>query len=195
MISRTQLIRKKLIKKKDYQIMPWKNGLGTTAQIDLFRDSSDVSENFVWRLSAATIQSDGPFSFYPGYHRILGIWQGSGLWLNDIRLERFQVHSFSGDLKVDSRLIKDQVLDLGLIFDPLKIKAHMSSEVISEPRAQLSFIGEVQYIFAAKGGFTVDDIFVTEGDTLMLKGACAVNVIPELGAEVRIFILDLEKIG
>ncbi len=44
--------------------MPWKNGGGETAEIAVFPPSADLSE-FGWRISMATVSSDGPFSAFP----------------------------------------------------------------------------------------------------------------------------------
>ncbi|MBM3526239.1 MAG: HutD family protein, partial [Alphaproteobacteria bacterium] len=48
--------------------MPWKNGLGRTAEI---ARAPATGEAFDWRLSIATIAADGAFSVFPGCERTL----------------------------------------------------------------------------------------------------------------------------
>ena len=119
MPSSTRLIPKKLYKFKDYQIMPWKNGRGVTAQIAVQKDPDQPEKDFLWRLSAATVSQDNLFSSFPGLERLLVVWKGQGLWLNDRFLEPFKVLLFSGNSQVNCRLVGDEVIDLGLIYNPL----------------------------------------------------------------------------
>ena len=54
------------IEASSQKVMPWKNGGGVTTEI-----AKDGSEPFLWRASRAQVASDGPFSYFPGYDRIL----------------------------------------------------------------------------------------------------------------------------
>ena len=147
--------------------MPWANGMGTTAQIDLFLANSP---SFLWRLSAATVSGDNTFSSYPGLQRILVVWKGQGLWLNEDKLETLVPYSFSGDALVKCRLIQDEVLDLGLIYDPLRIIGQMKVLNLSQQNLTLNLPGGVHYLVAAQGDFRSDPVFVSEGDTLKIEG-------------------------
>jgi environmental stress-induced protein Ves len=111
-----------LLRQAAYKQMPWKNGRGTTAEIDRFPSSS---ENYLWRLSQALIHSDGPFSEFPGYDRWLAVWQGDGLILGEQNLKPLEPFRFCGDSSTECRLIGKQVLDVGLIFDRTRIRADM----------------------------------------------------------------------
>lgn len=102
--------------------MPWKNGLGVTAEIDRF----PRHDPYLWRLSQATISQDGPFSKYPGYDRLLAITDGHGISLNERRLMPGQVIAFSGETESSCRLRDGPVTDLGLIYDRDTIEAEMS---------------------------------------------------------------------
>src|SRR5690349_9614552 len=63
---------------KDFVVMPWKNGKGTTTQFAIHPPGSSIADNsFVWRLSSATMSESGPFSSYPQYTRILIHTEGS----------------------------------------------------------------------------------------------------------------------
>ncbi|MDN6651963.1 MAG: HutD family protein, partial [Enterobacterales bacterium] len=63
-----------IIRWADYQAMPWKNGQGVTQEI--MRVDSPSGRDFRWRLSMAEVSSDGDFSSYTGYQRILSILEG-----------------------------------------------------------------------------------------------------------------------
>ncbi len=57
--------------------MRWKNGAGWTSEILKVPDA----ENWHWRLSIAEIESDAPFSAFPGVERELVLLSGNGLRL------------------------------------------------------------------------------------------------------------------
>lgn len=48
--------------------MPWKNGGGTTREIARFPPDQD---EYLFRVSNAEVTSNGPFSLFPRYDRIL----------------------------------------------------------------------------------------------------------------------------
>ncbi len=57
--------------------MPWKNGGGSTTELAIFPSDATL-ENFVWRLSTATVKTDGPFSHFAQIDRTLAIFIGCG---------------------------------------------------------------------------------------------------------------------
>src|SRR5665213_802608 len=69
-----------------YISMPWRNGAGVTHEI--MRVPAQ-GEPFSWRLSLATVASNGPFSAYPGYQRAVALVDGAGFRL-DIKNARAQ---------------------------------------------------------------------------------------------------------
>ena len=138
------------MKPSDYKAMLWKNGQGQTLEIDRFPETDD---RFLWRLSQATIQVDGPFSAYQGYDRWLMVWKGPGLFLNQERLGPLQPFHFSGDSESSYRLIGTQVEDIGLIYDRTKITAQMSlvsGEIFVAPKG----LQAVNYLFDLHTGET-----------------------------------------
>jgi environmental stress-induced protein Ves len=52
---------------KDFKVMPWKNGKGTTTE--LYR--IDVGSEMAFRVSTAKVEHSGPFSDFSGYDRTL----------------------------------------------------------------------------------------------------------------------------
>jgi environmental stress-induced protein Ves len=68
------------LKAGEHRVMPWKNGLGSTTEIAVFPPGASV-EIFGWRVSAADVAANGPFSGFPGIDRTLSILEGDGLML------------------------------------------------------------------------------------------------------------------
>ena len=72
-------MKKTLITRKQFKVMPWKNGAGTTAEIAIEPAGADFREGkFAWRLSSARIEDENQFSQFPGYDRILTVLSGEG---------------------------------------------------------------------------------------------------------------------
>lgn len=106
----------RVIRPAEYRAMPWKNGGGVTTEIYV----SPPSGVFDWRVSIATVNSDGPFSTFAGYERHIMTLTGEGMVL-DIEgrgrfpLESLQPFSFSGDAQVHGSLMQGAVLDFNLM--------------------------------------------------------------------------------
>ncbi len=79
---------RKILTSSDYVEKSWKNGLGLTREILLHP---------LFRLSMADLKESGPFSHFPGMHRILILLQGPPVKINSQPLSRFEIFEFSGD--------------------------------------------------------------------------------------------------
>ncbi|MFO1316598.1 MAG: HutD family protein [Burkholderiales bacterium] len=69
-----------LLSPADYRRMPWKNGGGRTLEIATEPPGAGTA-SFVWRVSVADIERDGPFSRFPGVDRTLVLLEGHGMRL------------------------------------------------------------------------------------------------------------------
>ena len=69
-------------RREEHRRMPWKNGLGVTEEIAIAPDGAALADPFLWRLSSALVQADGPFSLFPGYDRTLVVVDGAGMILD-----------------------------------------------------------------------------------------------------------------
>lgn len=67
-----------LLRSGAYRRVPWRNGLGHSAEILAFPASA---ADFGWRLSMAPVVADGTFSRFPGVDRVLTVIEGHGLQL------------------------------------------------------------------------------------------------------------------
>ncbi len=169
-----------LIPKEKYLLMPWKNGKGTTSQIQIWPpESSFVDSSFVWRLSSAAMSEDGDFSVFSGYERLLFLISGAGLKVGERSLTQIgQAISFSGDKLVAGKLAHGAILDLNLIYRPdlaavehsLVKTAEVSS--VAKPRSQVIFfnlnqalpvkIAEVTYVLQIGDTLIIDNTNSTE---------------------------------
>jgi environmental stress-induced protein Ves len=110
----------RIITADDYLHMPWKNGGGETVEIAIFPPNADL-DSFGWRVSMATIGSDGPFSAFPGIERTLSILSGAGISLavgNDdpMRLDAGSApFSFPADTPATARLVDGPVTDFNVM--------------------------------------------------------------------------------
>jgi uncharacterized protein len=171
----------KLIKRSDYSSMPWKNGLGTTEEIAIFPKAARFPDDaFDWRLSSATVSGTNQFSTFPGYDRILVVWQGSGLHLNGEPLLPYAPLQFLGEEQIDCTLINDIVTDLGVIFNRKKMCASMRIKILTvdDRPTRLKLDSGENFLFCTEGAFTAQDHLVKVNDTLYAEGAPDVAVRP-----------------
>lgn len=108
----------------------WKNDGGWTTEIARSGD-----DDYRWRISIAEIESDGPFSSFPGIERDLLLLEGNGIEL-DIddapprRLaQRFERVHFAGEAKVDCRLVAGPTRD----FNVMARRDAVRADVIARP--------------------------------------------------------------
>ncbi len=108
------------IRAPDYRRMPWKNGGGETVEIAVYPPEADLSA-FGWRVSMATVASDGPFSVFPGIDRTLSILQGAGMELDIAgRTPVVLTHAskplaFPADAATTARLVSGTITDLNVM--------------------------------------------------------------------------------
>ena len=115
-----------------YQRVRWKNDGGWTTEIA--RDPVGEGD-FRWRISIADIESDGPFSSFPGISRDLVLLAGNGIELDigdapPLRLtERFQRVHFEGEASVGCRLLAGPTRD----FNVMARRDSVRAEVVARP--------------------------------------------------------------
>lgn len=103
-----------------YRRMPWKNGGGVTTEIAVFPPDAGL-EDFSWRISMARVESDGPFSLFPGVDRTMMLLDGAGLDLSVEgqgvhRLTRpYEIAAFPADAAASARLGAGPITDLNIM--------------------------------------------------------------------------------
>ncbi|WP_028745145.1 HutD family protein [Rhizobium mesoamericanum] len=114
------MIRATVLSSSAYRRMPWKNGGGETIEIAVSPEGATLSD-FGWRLSMATVATDGPFSIFAGIDRTLSILDGNGMSLtidgeNPVLLTRDSAPlSFPADVDVSATLPDGPIMDLNVM--------------------------------------------------------------------------------
>ncbi|WP_284760210.1 HutD family protein [Agrobacterium sp. fls2-241-TYG-188a] len=109
-----------LFRAGEHKRMPWKNGGGETVEIAVFPADASV-DNFDWRISMATVASDGAFSIFSGIDRTLSILDGNGMGLEvdgraAVLLTReSQPLTFAADVPVEAMLVDGPITDLNVM--------------------------------------------------------------------------------
>ena len=182
----------KHLKQNDYVITPWKNGHGITAQIAIHpEDSSFKDGNFDWRLSSAEVSSAGDFSSFHGFERLLMVWQGSGVFLNETLLPAFTSHRFNGEEEIYCELIKEKVKDLGLIFRPEKVKANFR---VIEKMEVLSLNAGEYFLFCAEGNFNVGLDLYHSSECLAVSGPIKIEVNSN-GDQFKVILISIFQLS
>lgn len=124
----------RLIAARESRRVRWKNDGGWTTE--LARDPAGA-DDFRWRASIAEIESDGPFSQFPGVDRDLILLDGEGIEL-DIDgaapkrlVQRFERVRFAGEARVDCRLLAGPTRDFNVMVRRDSVRA----EVVARPLA------------------------------------------------------------
>lgn len=162
------------LRQSDYRQMPWKNGLGLTTEIARFPLDGD----FLWRVSTARVEHDGPFSRFEGCDRIIVALDGGGMTLThaedgrEALLGELEPYPFSGDWDTTCTLRGGPVRDFNVITRRGEFNAHVSVMEIARPvsidtDASLVLLHAVRSSFVVRGG----DGAIGEGETLFIRTA------------------------
>jgi len=118
--------------------VPWRNGRGET--LALLSRSLPGCDGFAWRLSIAVVDSDGPFSHFPGCDRTLLLLEGRGITLKhstgqiDSLSTRFSAARFSGDHETIATLHDGPIRDFNVICHRKHCVAHVDVPDGNAPR-------------------------------------------------------------
>lgn len=113
-------------------------------------------DDFDWRISMATVASDGPFSVFAGVDRTLCIVDGSGidLYVSDASAQRLTTtsapFSFSGEVAVHSALVAGPVTDFNVMTRADRCR-HTVRRVRLRAEEECALDRDVQFIFCESG--------------------------------------------
>ena len=155
----------RILRAADHKRMPWKNGGGETTEIAVFPDNAGLSD-FDWRVSMARVDSDGPFSTFPGMTRTLAILEGAGIVLavegdEPRRLTlASEPHAFPADVPTSARLIGGSVTDCNV----MSRRGKVAHEVWRHRDSARSPTGTIRLVLCAEGSVEI----AAAGETAML---------------------------
>jgi environmental stress-induced protein Ves len=167
----------KVLRAADHKRMPWKNGGGETVEIAISPEGAGLAD-FDWRVSMASVASDGPFSIFPGIDRTLSILEGSGMRLliegrDPVLLtQESDPLAFAADIAVSATLPDGAITDLNVMTRRSAVRHTVARLKIDgdkrEELAQATFM-----LFCASGNVTVhavsEGIELSAGDALLLE--------------------------
>lgn len=169
-----------------YSRMRWKNGAGWTSEILRVPDRDE----WLWRLSIAEIETDGPFSAFPGVERELVLLSGNGLRL---RFEDGAAHAllpphqklrFAGERAASCELVDGPTRDFNLMWKRDAIDAQLWHRPLVGTMVVFVDVGEAWavHVLAGQARFADDSGLgdLGAGDTAILEG----------GGARRRFVLD-----
>jgi len=159
----------KIIRKGDFRETRWRNGMGLSWDI---ASQPPGTEDFGWRLATALIESDVPFSDYPGVDRIFTLIEGNGLDLDfegrtTLRVgRRFVPHPYPCDVPTFCRLRDGPCRALNLFTRRGQWSA--TADVLSSG-AEIAHDGPI-LLFALEGAADLDGAALGEGDAAVTEG-------------------------
>lgn len=155
---------------RDYRVMPWKNGGGSTTELLIRPEGATLAERFLFRVSMADVASSGPFSTFAGFDRHLVIVSGKGMTLSvggrTLALEPLRPVFFSGDDAASGALVAGPVRDFNVIVDRTRATASLLVLQVVAPLRLACAPGETMVVHLLEGALDG----VAQGDTLVLDG-------------------------
>jgi environmental stress-induced protein Ves len=167
----------KLLRASDHKRMPWKNGGGETVEIAVSPDGAGLAD-FDWRVSMATVATDGPFSVFPGIDRTLSILEGEGmtLFIEGRAPERLTQASeplpFAADVPTSATLIDGTITDLNVMTRRGRF-THSVRRVSVDRPSEVAFETGTNLILCHRGHAEVDGMALAAGDCLLISNDSA----------------------
>ncbi len=134
---------------------PWKNGGGSTTELAIAPPGASL-DKFDWRISLATIASDGPFSLFGGVDRSLALVDGPGVFLDIDEEDRFALCAeeplieFAGESHVIATLAGGPSTDFNVMTRRGRCHHKLGRRVL-DGNAEFAPRGDVAILFLAEG--------------------------------------------
>lgn len=175
----------RLLRNSDHRRMPWKNGGGETVEVIVHPEGASLTD-FGWRVSMATVASDGPFSVFPGIDRTLAVLSGDGMELSIEGLgERLLTPqstplAFPADAPTSARLTGGPITDLNVMTRRGAFRHTLVRHVVEDTKAlPASPGGRLLLALDPLGVSTPDGLIGLQPlDALLLDGCEAADVVP-----------------
>ena len=109
-----------IIRLRECHSVPWKNGMGRTRELAI-HPTGARTDDFIWRVSVAEVDSASPFSAFPGIDRHIALLEGAGftMTLDDGRVHELTTpltpFAFPGEAHVSVSLTNGPTRDFNLM--------------------------------------------------------------------------------
>lgn len=188
----------KHLRAADHRRMPWKNGGGETQEIAVHPEGADLAA-FDWRVSMATVASDGPFSLFPGIDRTLAVLSGAGILLDVEGMAPQRLTpaspplSFAADAPAGASLIGGPIADLNVMTRRGRCRHTMRAMTV-EGRETLAFHARWSLLLAVDALDVVTDegtLRLEPLDVLAAEGETRLDLVA-VGARARCYHIAIE---
>lgn len=185
----------RIIRAADCKVMPWKNGGGTTTEIEVFPEGAPLSD-FDWRISMAHVGQDGPFSSFPGIDRTLSVLTGNGIRLafddgETVALDRATApFFFAADRTVDGVLVDGAIDDLNVM--SRRGAWRHSVERLSGGSHEIAVERGLLVLVARHGDWLIDGAALAAGDSAVLEAPITAKLAAGKGGEL--FAIRLQPV-
>jgi environmental stress-induced protein Ves len=169
----------RILRSRDYRRMPWKNGGGETVEVAVFPEGASLA-NFEWRVSMATVASDGPFSIFPGIDRTLSILDGEGMTLfidgqeAIVLTQESEPLPFPADAATSATLVAGPTVDLN-VMTRRGVLSHHVARLVVDGSVSLDVEDQTLLLLCEKGSLnlerTDENASLGERDCLILDMA------------------------
>ncbi|MFS8045194.1 HutD family protein [Rhizobium sp. BR 314] len=191
----------KLLRASDHKRMPWKNGGGETVEIAVSPDGAGLAD-FDWRVSMATVATDGPFSVFPGIDRTLSILDGEGmtLFIEGRAPERLtqasEPLSFAADAPTSATLIDGTITDLNVMTRRGRRENRVTRNVVSDHMELQLTEGSTLLLCDGEKDLRIDDgdqsLVLSAQDCVVMNGPGGRRI--RLSGPARFFLIEITAI-
>ena len=163
----------RIILAQDCPPQPWKNGLGTTREIAV-HPSGASSDDFLWRVSIAEVDSAAPFSSFPGIDRHIALLDGAGftMTLDDGRVHALTTplapFAFAGERKVAVTLADGPTRDFNLMVRRSQARGEVK---VWRQSGAYPLDPTIVLVYAARGEIETDAGTLRAGDAWLAREA------------------------
>lgn len=145
----------RILRAADHKPMPWKNGGGVTTEIAVWPQDAGLGD-FDWRVSMARVETEGPFSSFPGIDRTLAVLDGEGIILKvegQMALGLLRTSdpvTFPADVPTACNLVKGPISDLNVMVRRGRFVAEVT-RVALDDAADFASDAEIVLMFCHSG--------------------------------------------
>lgn len=186
----------KILHAGDYRRMPWKNGKGETVEIAVFPPQASVSD-FDWRISMASVASDGPFSVFEGIERTLSVLSGEGIELfvqgeTPVALRQdTRPHAFAADAPTAATLLSGPITDLNVMTRRGRFAHQVSMQMADRLTLKAPSAGETMVLVSGACRLAGSAATLAALDMLVLQQADEAVVLEAEAQDCRFYVIDL----
>ncbi|EJK84106.1 HutD family protein [Rhizobium sp. AP16] len=186
----------RILRASDYKRMPWKNGGGETVEIAVSPEGAGLAD-FDWRVSMATVATDGPFSVFSGIDRTLSILEGAGMMLfiegrePVLLTEGSDPLPFAADAPTSATLVDGEITDLNVMTRRGRL-THSVRRIGIDGGDELALGSETALVLCHRGHLDISDRTLSAGDCLLVEDAAGAR--HSVSGVAQLFVIELHGV-